>query len=123
MWNPLTGQCIIYTLSSVLRKLHYVLTKRICSTSCLINGGIVTRVTRVVPLVEQEQLTIPEHLSSLPVFSGVRVTRSVVSCVCFVHRFVLFLLTIILSVLLRFRDSDCPWGIFVLFLSRRCGIH
>jgi hypothetical protein len=54
----------------------------------------------VVPLVEQELLTIPDHLSSLPVFSGVRVTRFVVLCVCFVHRFVLFLLTIVLSVLL-----------------------
>ena len=38
-----------------------------------------------------------------PVFSGVRVTRSLVLCVCFVDRclsFVLFLLTIVLSVLL-----------------------
>jgi hypothetical protein len=37
------------------------------------------------------------------VFSGVRVTRSLVLCVCFVDRclsFVLFLLTIVLSVLL-----------------------
>jgi hypothetical protein len=30
--------------------------------------------------------TIPEHLSSLPVFSGVRVTRSLVLYVCFVDR-------------------------------------
>ena len=37
-------------------------------------------------LVEQEMLTFPEHLSSLPVFSGVRVTRSLVLCVCFVDR-------------------------------------
>jgi hypothetical protein len=28
-----------------------------------------------VPLVEQELLTLPEHLSSPPVFSGVRVNR------------------------------------------------
>jgi len=28
-------------------------------------------------------LTVPEHLSSLPVFSGVRVTRSLVLCVMF----------------------------------------
>ena len=40
----------------------------------------VTRLTRWVPLVEQEQLTLPEHLS----FNGVRVTRSLVLCVCFV---------------------------------------
>ena len=36
--------------------------------------------------MEQELLTIPDHLSSLPVFSGVRVTRYVVLCVCFVDR-------------------------------------
>jgi hypothetical protein len=38
---------------------------------------------RRVPLVEQELLTLPEHLSSSPVFSGVRVTRSLVLCVFF----------------------------------------
>jgi hypothetical protein len=37
-----------------------------------------------VPLVEQELLTLLEHLSSPPVFSGVHVTRSSVLCVCFV---------------------------------------
>ena len=31
--------------------------------------------------------TIPEHLSSPLVFSGVRVTRSLVLCVCFVDRY------------------------------------
>jgi hypothetical protein len=39
-----------------------------------------------IQLVEQELLTLPEHLSSSPVFSGVRVTRSLVLCVCFVDR-------------------------------------
>ena len=34
--------------------------------------------------MEQELLTLPEHLSSSPVFSGVRVTRSLY--VCFVDR-------------------------------------
>ena len=48
--------------------------------------GFVTRLTRRVPLVEQELLTLPEHLSSPPVFSGVRVTRSLVLYVCFVYR-------------------------------------
>jgi hypothetical protein len=37
-----------------------------------------------VSLVEQELLTLPEQLSSPPVFSGVHVTRSLVLCVCFV---------------------------------------
>ena len=39
-----------------------------------------------MPLVEQELLTLSEHLSSPPVFCGVRVTRSVVLYVCFVDR-------------------------------------
>ena len=30
--------------------------------------------------------------------------------------FVLFLLAIVLSVLLRYTDSDCPFGIFKIFL-------
>ena len=52
--------------------------------------------------------------------SGVRVTRSVVLCVCFVDvvcPLVLFLLAIVLSVLLQFTNSDYPFGIFKLFLS------
>ena len=44
------------------------------------------RLTRWMTLVEQEQLTLPEHLSSLWVFSGIRITRSFVLCVCFVDR-------------------------------------
>ena len=37
-------------------------------------------------LVKQELRTLPKHLSSPSVFSGVRVTRSLVVCVCFVDR-------------------------------------
>ena len=37
---------------------------------------ILTRLTRRVPLVEQELITFPEHLSSPPLLSGIRVTRS-----------------------------------------------
>jgi hypothetical protein len=54
-----------------------------------------------------------------PGFTGVRVTQSLVLYVCFVGRclsFILFLLSIVLSVLLRYTDSDCPFGIFKLFL-------
>jgi hypothetical protein len=43
-----------------------------------------SRLTRRVPLVEQVLLTLPEYQSSPPVFSGVRVTRSLVLYVCFV---------------------------------------
>jgi hypothetical protein len=44
----------------------------------------VNKLTRRVPLVEQELSTLPDHLSSPYVFSGVRVSRSLVLCVCFV---------------------------------------
>ena len=65
-----------------------------------------------MPLVEQELLIRPEHLSSSPVFSRVRVTRSLVLCVCFVDTCLsFFLLAIVLSVLLLFTDSDCPFGV------------
>jgi hypothetical protein len=46
----------------------------------------VTRLTWQVPQVEQELLILPEHLSSPPVFSGVRVTWSLVLCLRFVDR-------------------------------------
>ena len=49
-----------------------------------------TRLTRPVSLVEQDLLTLPVHLSSPPVFSGVRVTRSLVLYVCFVDRCLYF---------------------------------
>jgi hypothetical protein len=79
----------------------------------------VTILIRRVSLVEQELLTRREHLISLPILGGVRVTRSLVLYICFVDRclpFVLFLLAIVLSVLLRYTDSDYPFGIFKLFL-------
>jgi hypothetical protein len=66
-------------------------------------------------LLEQELLTLPEHMSSPPVFSGVHVTQSSVYMYV-VCPFVLFLLAIMLSVLLWYTDSDYPFGIFKLFL-------
>jgi len=48
--------------------------------------GFVTRLTRRVSLVEQELLTLPEHMNSPHVFSAVRVTRSLVLYVYFVDR-------------------------------------
>jgi hypothetical protein len=48
-------------------------------------------ITRRVPLVEHELLTIPVHLSSPPVFSGVRVTRSLVLCEMLCRSSVVFL--------------------------------
>jgi hypothetical protein len=48
--------------------------------------GFVTRLIRRVPLVELELLTLPEHLSSPPVCSGIRLTRSLVVCAYFIDR-------------------------------------
>jgi hypothetical protein len=68
-------------------------------------------------LVEQELLTLPEHLSSPPVFSGVRVARylvfSVVFCRLLLVHFLLFIMT---RILLLLTDSDYTFGIFKLFL-------
>jgi hypothetical protein len=76
----------------------------------------VIRLTQRVSLVEQELLTLPEHPSSPPVISGVRVTRSLVLCVFCRSLFVL--LAIVLS-LLRYTDSDYPFGIFKFFSKHR----
>ena len=84
------------------------------STISLLSDGTVT-------LVEQELVTLSEHLNSPPDFSGVRVTRSLGLYVCFVDRclsFCTFFLAIVLSVLLRYTVSDCPFGIFKLFLHQ-----
>jgi hypothetical protein len=82
--------------------------------------GFVIRLTRRVPLVEQEQLTFPEHPSSVPVFSGVCVTRSLVLCVCFVDHCLSFF-AIMLSVL-RFTDSYYPFRLWYLetLLKKSC---
>jgi hypothetical protein len=52
--------------------------------------GVVTRLTRRVPLVGQELLTPLEHLSSPPVFSRVRITRSLAICIWFVYHCLYF---------------------------------
>ena len=89
--------------------------------------GVVTRLTWRVPLMEQELYTLLEHLISPPVFSGVRVTRSFVLCVCFLDRcFALCpfsLLAIVLSVLRRYTNSDYLFGIFIFFILLALTVH
>ena len=53
----------------------------------------------------KELLTLPEHLISPPIFSGVHVTRSFMCMFCR-SLFVLFLLATVLSILLLFTGSD-----------------
>ena len=73
-------------------KLLVVNTSRSFPRSWLITG-FVTRLPRWVPLVEQELITLPEHLSSPPVFSGDRATWSLVLYVYFCR--LLFVLLLI----------------------------
>ena len=62
---------------------------------------------------------LPDHLSSLPVLVGfvlLGLQFYVYVLQIIVCPFVLLFLTMVLSVLLRFTDSDYPFGIFKLFL-------
>jgi len=68
-------------------------------------------------LVEQELLTLPEHLSSPPDFSGVSVTRSLVLYVCFEDRCLTFCTFSFDHCVLRYTDSDYHFGILELFLT------
>ena len=106
-WKLLNQGFLLVKLKSLLRTFygcHHDLgdrygisVSRVCSTcrkhfpfrsfpySWLVNGFII-RLTRWVKLVEQELPTLLEHMSSPTGFSGVRVTRSLVLCVCLVDR-------------------------------------
>ena len=85
-------------------ELEIVSTEGVCNATGVRCGG-------------QELNTPPAYLSSPPAFSGVDVARYLVFCVIFCRSlFVLFLLAIVLSVLLRLTASDYTFGICKLFL-------
>jgi len=69
-------------------------------------------------------VTFPEHMSSSRFLGGGgRIIRFLFPCVCFVDRCLsFFFLAIVLSVLLRFMDSNYPIGIFKLILQR-CTVY
>ena len=105
---------------------------RICSTcrkhfpvlsSFMTYHRVVARLTRPVSLMDQELPTLPEHMSSLPVFSGVCVTRSLVLCECFVDRclffciFSFFFWPLCCLFFFDLRIMATPLGIFKLFLN------
>ena len=56
--------------------------------------GYVSIVTRCVSHVEQDRITRSQNLSSTPIFSCVRVTRSLVFCVMFYRLMVVFLFSL-----------------------------
>jgi hypothetical protein len=72
-------------------------------------------------------LRFKEHLSSPPVFSGVRVTRSLVLRVCFVDRCLSFCNFsfghCVVCPTFRFTDSDYLFGIFKLFFNNWSQTH
>jgi hypothetical protein len=84
-----------------------VITIQSVSQSWLITG-FVTRVTRWLPHVEQELLTLLEHFSSVPVFSGVGVAPSLVFCRMFCRS--LFVLLSFLFLSLCFRRYEYKTG-------------
>ena len=66
--------------------------------------GFVTKLTRPVPLMEQELLTLTKHVSSSPIVSRVRVTRSLVLYVYFANRCLSFLYFLLYLCCLFFFD-------------------
>ena len=80
-WWPLWNICVTND--------HIYVSLVVCTSQSFPHSwlitGFVTRLTRRVPLVDQELITLPVHLA------------------------------IVLSVLLRYTDSDYPFGIFKVF--------
>jgi len=64
-----------------------------------------------ISIINDEENSYAEHLSSPTVFIGVYVARSVVFCVMLYRS----LLVIVVSVLLPITSSDYPFGIFKRF--------
>ena len=79
--------------------------------------GVVTRLTRPVPLVELNLDPSGTH-EFTPVFSGIRVTRSIVLYVWFVDRCFYFCAFFFWFIVLSVLRYDCPFGIFKLFLVK-----
>jgi hypothetical protein len=83
--------------------------------------GFVTRLTRRLSLVEQELPTLPEHLSSPPVFSRVRVTQSLIVYACCVDQclsFCTFSVGLYVVCSSSIYEFWLPFGILRLFLSK-----
>jgi hypothetical protein len=64
-------------------------------------------------LLSQVEFEETKGVIRIGVYSGIRATRSLVLCVCFIDRclsFCIFLLAIVLSAPLRYTDSDYTYG-------------
>ena len=89
----------------------------VLSSSWLITRFI-ARVTWQVPLVEQELLTLTEHMHSPQVFSGVRFNQSLVFYVMFFYRSLFVLLSFFMPPRRRVGG-----GILIYPLSVRLSVH
>ena len=85
-----------------------------CYSFIFYNSRCTTRLTRRVPLVEQELLTFTEYQRSHQVFIVVRLAQSSVFYVVFLQILVCLFSSDYCA--LRFADSDCPFGIFKFFV-------
>ena len=99
---------------------HYnMIIVRILVNTILLITWFETRVTRGVSHMDLEMPTLPEHLGSHPVFSGIRVARYIVFLcsvlLIIVCSFVLFILAIVVVCPFSI-DFWLPLGIFKQFL-------
>jgi hypothetical protein len=85
--------CTLVTIDTTVWPLHC----SVCHNHNLVLSSLitwfVTRVTQWVPHVEQELLTLPEYLSSPPIFSGVCIARYLVFCVMFCRSLFVLMVT------------------------------
>ena len=109
-WNPIRNSTKTSTVYNLfLCKFINILHAWRCTSRSFpqswTSTGCEPRVTWRVVLVEQELPTLPVHLMSSPVFSGVSVTRSWVFCIVFCRLLSCFVLYMVLSVF-RVTGSD-----------------
>jgi hypothetical protein len=81
--------------------------------------GFVTRVTRRVPIVEHELLTLPEHMSSTLVVSGDCVTRSWLSYFSFMFCFMILFILFSFWIYLKYFPLDIKQQTINKYILRR----
>jgi len=86
----------------------------------LLITGLVTYINSTGATSEAGTTTLPEHLSSSPIFNGVRVTQTLILCVCFVEyclSFCPFSFGHCVVYSSSITDYDYSFGIFNLFIA------
>jgi len=97
-----TKSDIIYCASEdLVMHIKRIKTKHLCPIT-----GFVTRVKQRVAQGEQQLPTLPEHLSSPQLFSGIRVAQSFLFCVVFCRSFFVLLSIFVCTPLV---SSNLSW--------------